>query len=300
MIYLVLAFGVAVTSSAVILIKLSEVHPVLLVAYRCLLASAFLAPLFLRQWRRHRAQFEPRLFLGCVAPPPFSALHFTTWAAGARLTPAANASLIVNMAPLAMPFLLYALSREIVTRREILGTAVALSGVLVLAGGDFVFSRENLLGNAVCFSSMILFAAYLALGRKNRTFPGIWLYLTPVFALSGLFCFVVSLFATDALAVLPPREYAILVALAAMPTLLGHSILNYALKRLRGQIVTVCNLGQFISAGLIAAALFGERPSPTFYPASALVVGGAVLAICRPGRSRTGRAGSASRAGSQS
>ena len=63
------------------------------------------------------------------------AIHFTLWNGGSRFIIAANASLIVILAPLAMPFLISFLTHDRVTRRELGGTLVALFGVLVLTGG---------------------------------------------------------------------------------------------------------------------------------------------------------------------
>ena len=55
------------------------------------------------------------------------AAHFITWAYGARMTLTAQASLIVNLAPVAIPFFLHWLLRERINCREILGTGLALS-----------------------------------------------------------------------------------------------------------------------------------------------------------------------------
>ncbi len=74
-----------------------------------------------------------------------------------------------------------------------------------------------------------------------------------------------------------------LVALALIPTVLGHSLLNFSLKHISGQSVSVCNLGQFIFAGSMAWLWFGEIPHGGFYPAALLVIAGAVtVALAMP------------------
>lgn len=277
--HLLLVLGVFACSTSVLMIKASTLHPAVLSAYRLLMAAALLSPLFWRALRRHRGEYTARHLWRSIVPGVTLGLHFISWAWGAQATGAANASLIVNMVPIVMPFLLFVTARELVTRREIIGTVVALLGVFLLTASDFLISRESLMGDLVCFASMLLFSLYLVLGRRNRDFPDIWLYLVPLYGIAGIFCLLVSAFVVAPLTVYAPREYALTLGLAVIPTVIGHSCLNDAMKHLRGQIVGIFNLGQFIFAGLLAYLLFGEAPDGAFYVAGALVVGGACIVI---------------------
>lgn len=277
--HLLLLLGIFCCSTAVIFIKMSTVDPFLLAGYRTFFAALLLLPLFIRQLRSQPRGFTMRHPARAMLPAAALAFHFITWNIGARGTDASNATLIVNMAPVAMPFLLFFLMREVVNPREIIGTLLALGGMLLLAGGDYALNRENMRGDVICFVSMLLFALYLSLGRLNRDFPGIWLYLVPVYGLTGAICFVASAATTNPFQVFAGREYLILLALVVVPTIIGHSCLNFALKHLRGQVVSICNLGQVLFASVMAYILFDEVPAPVFYLSAALIVGGAVVAI---------------------
>ena len=125
---IVLIFGVLCCSTAVIMIKQSTdaMPPVLLAAGRQLLAAVLLAGLFWRDARRHRGTLTGRHLRRCILPGVLLGLHFITWIIGARLTLAANSSLIVNMVPVVMPFLLLVLMGESLNRGELLGTALAV------------------------------------------------------------------------------------------------------------------------------------------------------------------------------
>lgn len=276
--YLLLFLGVFACSTAAIFIKLSETHPVVLAAWRLLLAALLLAPIFFSHLRQHRDAFTAshvrRLFL----PSAVLAVHLISWSYGARLALAAQSSLIVNLVPVAMPFFLYPLLGEKINGREILGTAVAIAGVVGLTFRD-ALSGGDILGNAVCFGSMLLFAWYLALGRKNRDFPSLWLYVVPIYAFAGAICLIAALPWIGTFPIGSAREWWLMLGLACVPTILGHSLLNAAMRQMRGQIVSLCNVGQFVFAGLIAFFLFHEVPSPTFYAASALVVAGISLVV---------------------
>ena len=123
---LLLLVGVFACSMAVIFIKASAVDPVLLSSFRLLAAAALLFPLFVRARRRY-----PAFGLGRAPPLGRAGLRaggaFRDWVIGARSTLAANASLIVNMVPLAMPFFLFFIAGERIARVELFATALGLT-----------------------------------------------------------------------------------------------------------------------------------------------------------------------------
>jgi drug/metabolite transporter (DMT)-like permease len=277
--YASLLLGVFACSTAVLFIKASHTHPFVLAAVRLLIAVVLLAPIFWLELRRHRAAYTRDHLRRTFLPSVVLALHFLSWSVGARMTITAQASLIVNLAPIAIPFFLHSLVGEKINRTEIFGTALAIAGVLLLTARDALTGGGDFRGNLVCFGSMLLFAWYLALGRKHRDFPSLWLYVVPVYLQAGLLCLLVSAPWLGTLEVTSLREWTLLAALACVPTILGHSLLNLAMRHFRGQIVSLCNVGQFIFAGVIAYFLFHEHPAPLFYAASAIVVSGIALVV---------------------
>jgi drug/metabolite transporter (DMT)-like permease len=280
--YLLLLFGVLACSTSAIFVRLSGTEPVVLSALRLLIATVFLAPVYWRERRRlgglTREQFRRTLLPGVVL-----AAHLITWTLGARLTVVAQATLIVNLAPAAMPFLLLWLASERLNWREIAGTAVVMAGVLTLSIRDARIGGGNFVGDAWCFGSMLLFALYLALGRRNRDFPSVWLYVVPVYAQAGVLCLLVSIPRLHGFDAHSGREWLLALALGVIPTVCGHSLLNGAVRRIRGQIVSLVNAGQFIFAGALGFAVFGEVPGVLFYAASVIVFGGLSLVVLATG-----------------
>jgi drug/metabolite transporter (DMT)-like permease len=270
--------GVFACSTSVIFIKKSALDAALLSSLRLLVAAVLLFPLFLRARAQHRERWQWSEVRRCVVPALVLAVHFVSWAIGARGTLAANASLIVNMVPLATPFFLFALLGERVRRAELAGTALGLTGVVVLSAGDVRASSHYMAGDLTCFASMLLFALYLTLGRRNRDVPSLWLYVVPLYAIAGALCLVPGLL-RGGFGAFSAREGLYVAGLAVVPTVVGHSLLNLALKQLPGATVSVCNLAQFAFAGALAWALFGEIPKPAFWPACALIVAGAATAL---------------------
>jgi drug/metabolite transporter (DMT)-like permease len=278
---ILLLLGSYACSTSAIWIKGSSVPPTLLAAYRLLIAALALTPLFIRDLAANRRTFGWKQLTPTLLPGIVLGVHAIAWNWGADKTAVANATLIVTMVPIAMPFFLFMLIREKLTGPELAGTAVSLAGVVALGAADFHISDEYFTGDAICFVSMLLYAFYLALGRKNRGFPSIWLYVVPMYFVGGLLCLAAAPFERGESVTYDATEVGMILGLALVSTAMGHSILNYCLKHMRGQVVSIINLFQFVYAGIMAVIIWGkdEAPSWAFYPASALVVAGAIIVL---------------------
>ena len=283
-----LIISVFTGSTAVIMIKASTVHPFLLTSYRLFVAAAALAPLFFYDWHKHRATYTWTHVRGSIVPGLILATHLMSWIAGARMSPTANASLIVNLVPLAMPFFLAILVQERLTRNEINATFIALCGVIFLTAADLNLSPQYFWGDLLCLGSMLFYAWYMAMGRKNRHYPTLWLYLVPLYLTAGMVSFISALFFVNPIQPYSATEIWLILGLGLIPTVLGHSLVNYAMKHFRGQIVSIINMGQFIFAGVMGYFFFGEIPHWTFFVASVLLVTSAWIAI-QPGRPSSGK-----------
>ena len=219
------------------------------------------------------------MFKDALLPGVVLGLHFITWIIGVRMTPATNATLIVNLVPLVMPVFMLALYRERITRREVMATGLTLLGLCVLAAGDVSVSMAHVKGDMMCLLSMVLFAYYLALGRNSARYASIWLYIVPMYTVAGVFCFIVALFFSSPFHAYSAYDVSMIVALTVIPTIIGHTLLNYAMQKFRGQTVSVVNMSQFMIAGVIAYVLYDEIPTLAFVVASVLVFAGIWLIL---------------------
>ncbi len=285
-----LMIGILACSFSVILIKIATVPVALLASYRLLLAALFLLPWFLSDMKRHRGQYSLRHLTATILPAVFLALHFITWNVGARMTPAANATLLVNLVPAATPFFLYFLAGELVSRRETAGTIISLAGAALLSVEDFRISSVNFQGDIICLASALLYGLYFALGRRNRRQLSVMLYIVPLYFIAGLTCFIMALPGEDPLAPISWADAGCIAGLALIPTVIGHSLINNSLRFLRGQMVSILSQTQILFGGLLGYVLLNEVPPAALYPAALLTAGGAALALMHK---KTAEAGSA-------
>ena len=284
--FLLLLFGVVCGATAVIMIKAGDEHPYLVASFRLLVASAVLFPFFLRDLRRYDQHYGWKQLSWTILPALALALHFMSWIVGARMTRVANASLIANLTPVAMPFFVWLFFKERITRLEILGTVFTIAGLIVLTGANLGLDPQGFRGDLICFGSMLAFAVYLALGRKNGSRLSLWLYMVPLYFIAGLVCLVCALFFVNPIKAYTLKNVLLIIGLGLVPTVFGHTILNYSLKFFRGQVVSVTNLSQPLFAGLMGFVIFGEAPRSIFYGAAVLIVAG-ILIVLSASRQRT-------------
>lgn len=289
--YILLSIATIAAAFSVILIKISTLHPVLLASFRQIVAALVLFPFFLHHLQRKsrkdgvsagkniRNSFKPAILPGISL-----GAHFIFWIFGARMTAAANATLITNMLPMVQPLFVYLLCREKLTSRELAGTIIAMLGIILLAGGDLTLDRASFWGDMLCLGSLIFVALYLTLGRKLNRGEAIITYLFPLYLIGGLFCFVIGVFIESPFQAYTPEDIAAILGLGLVSTVIGHSIYNYSMRVLRPQTVSIFNLSQFIYAGIFAYFFFHEIPSWNFYAAAVPVIAGAIFIITRPRR----------------
>lgn len=274
-----LVFGVACGATAVIMIKASDEHPFLVASYRLLIAAIILFPYFLRDLHNYQGEYGWKQVGWSAIPAVALAVHFMSWVVGARMTPVANASLVANLTPVAMPFFVWIFFRERINRQEIFGTFLTLCGLLVLTGSHLGISETGFKGDLICFGSMLAFACYLALGRKNSNRLSLWLYMVPLYFIAGVICLICAIPFINPIKPYTLSNILYIVGLGIIPTVGGHTILNYSLKYFRGQVVSVTNLTQPIFAGFFGFLMFKEAPVSIFYPAAGLIIAGVLVVL---------------------
>lgn len=282
--FLLLLFGAACGSTAVIMVKASDEHPLLVAAYRLLVASILLLPLFIRDRRQYPGKFGWKQIGLITVPAAILAFHFMSWISGARMTSVAHATLIGNLTPVAMPFFVWALFNEKITRQELAGTLCTLAGLVILVSSHPNLSDNAFQGDLICFAAMLAFAGYLAFGRKNSGDLSLWLFMVPLYFIAGLVCLVCALPFVNPIKPYTPANLLYILGLAVIPTIGGHTILNYSMRYFRGQVVSVTNLTQPIFAGFLGYFFFHEVPGPRFYLAAVVIILGVLLVLfAKPG-----------------
>lgn len=277
--YLILLAGVVGAASSVFFIKESNLPPATLSAVRLLLSALILTPLALRHLR---ITHGTPTFRGWVAVLPAAvalSVHYCTWFVGVRATSAPMSTLIVNLTPVFMPFFVYILLRERITHGEVLGSVVALLGIVILVFSKDDSGQSTTAGILWCIFSISMCTLYLAFGRRFGRGKHIFAYIVPLYYTAGVFSAIAALAVQEPQ---PPIDlHEVLIALGAVifPTVIGHTALNYAMAHLPTQVVTIANLGQFGVVAVLAIPIRGEYPGWNLLLPAVLVLMGALIVI---------------------
>src|SRR6266576_1365189 len=135
--YWVLALSLLGISFAGPLVRLSAADPLAIAVWRLgfslVIVAAFLAGS--GEWREWRRVTRPELLLAIAAGVAL-ALHFWAWNASIHLTTIAASVTLVNLQPAVVALISALALREIPTRKQLIGIAVAILGAMIVAAPD--------------------------------------------------------------------------------------------------------------------------------------------------------------------
>ncbi len=278
-------------SFASIFIKWSDSEPFVLAFYRLGLTCLILLPLMF--WSKGFSELRTLgrrdwtlIALSAVA----LSLHFGLWIVSLGLTLVATSVVLVTSHPLFVAGVSHFIMKERVQRVAVIGIVVAFSGVCVISVVDYGEGGSTLLGDILAFLGGICAGVYFLSGRKARQSVSLAPYVFSVYLLSAVMLACGAAIVGDTLLVTDSRELTLFVLLAIVPTIFGHTMFNYALKKLPAHVISTSVLSEPVGASLLAFLLLpGEVPGPWIVVGGAMVVGGLYIVLSRGSSRRNER-----------
>jgi len=283
--YGLLILAVLCVSVGSIFVRLAAA-PALAVAFnRIFLASAvvapFAAPSLVRAWpvlpaRRRLVLLASGISLG---------VHFATWIASLSYTSVAASVLLVNTAPLFTLFFSWWFLGERASKAVLIAMAVALTGAALIAAGDWGDGgAASLKGDALAVAGAVTMSLYHVIGRGLRDALPLPAYVLGVWSTAAATLAVLAATARVPVFGYPPRTFALFLALAVVPTVIGHGLVNRSLRHIPAPTVGLFLLGEPIAASILAYAVFGENPGALTIAGGVLVLAALALVVRSEGR----------------
>ena len=282
-VYSVLLTGVIAASFAAIFVRyaLGEGMPSLFIAAGRLTVSALiLTPFALRHRAEIAALTRPDLLLA-TASGLILAIHFATWIASLEYTSILISVVLVGTSPLWSALFEVVFLRARLHPLVIIGLLIAFAGGLVIGlagGGESAASSAPLIGGALSLVGAIGFAVYLVIGRKLRSKLSLITYIWLVYGFAAIFLVLMTIASGVPLSGYTPTGYLMILLLALVPQLIGHSSFNYTLRYLSATFVGIATQLEPISSALAAYLIFQEIPLPLQIVGSAAILGSVILA----------------------
>ena len=283
LVYSVLATGVVAVSFAAVLIRLTDAPALVIATYRLGLASFVVLPVALARDAQGLRSLNVPQILWCLGSALALAVHFGAWIASLSYTSVASSVVLVTTSPLLVAVVSKLAYREQVTRPVTGGIALGIVGGVVLVLGDRVAGGQELYGDLLALIGAVGAGAYLLIGRGVRRRLSNLTYISLVYLGSALLLLAIAGSTGTSLAGLSGPTYGMLLLIALVPQLLGHSSLNWGLGHVSATMVAIAIMVEPIGATLLAWLFLGEAPPWTSVVGGVLVLSGVYLAFRRPG-----------------
>ncbi len=279
--YLILLVGVLSVSFAATFIRLAEAPPLVIATYRLTIAALILIPIVAIKSRGILKQLSGRDWLLVLLSSVFIALHFALWITSLSYTSIASSVILVTSHPAFVAVISYFMWRERLNKLIISGIVVALVGVILINYGSLSFGSEAILGDLLALIAGFAMGAYLLIGGQLRARIDILSYLTIIYTGAAVILLITTLLAGYSFFGYSPLTYTMMILLALVPQLIGHSCLNLAVRLMPVTFVSVAILGEPVGATLLGSVILGETPTLNEITGGILILGGIFIVLRR-------------------
>ena len=201
----------------------------------------------------------------------FIAMRFTTVAAGTALT---------ALQPIFAAYLVKRLGGHI-PRQAWLGMIISLSGVLIITGVDFQISRRAFIGDLAAIACAALAALYVMLGSHAQRTISTSTYTSICYLVCALTALPIALISQTQVWGFDAREWWLLLALIAGAQILGHTMFNFALKRVSPAIVSLIVFFEVPVSAILAFWWLDQLPPAGTVPGLVLLLIGCGIFVLR-------------------
>ena len=273
MAYFALVIGIFAISTSAILIRWSSSEPLVIGSYRQTFATFLFLPFLLKDKFQEILNLSSREIFELVIIGILLGAHFGFWISSVKATSVAASVLLGTCHIVYVSIIGWVVFGEKLNSRGIIGTVIALVGIIILFWGDLVEDPGNFKGNFLAFISGILAGLYYLGGRKHRKNISLPTYAFVVYLSSAIIMWFVVIIQGLEYKSMPNSELQLFFLMALVPTLLGHTMQNWALAFLPAYVISITLLAEPIGSGLLAWYIFSEVPS------LGVLVGGLIVLV---------------------
>lgn len=259
--YFALIIGIFAISTSAILIRWSSSEPLVIGSYRQTFATLLFLPFLIKDKFQEITSLKYDEIIELIVIGLLLGAHFGFWISSVKATSVAASVLLGTCHIVYVSIIGWLIFGERLNRKGIFGTLFALSGIILLFWGDLVEDPGNFKGNILAFISGILAGLYYLGGRKHRKNISLPTYAFIVYLSSALAMWIVVLLQGLEYQKIPNSEFQLFLLMALVPTLLGHTMQNWALAFLPAYVISITLLVEPIGSGLLAWLIFDEIPS---------------------------------------
>ncbi len=252
--YTLLAVIAVSVSTAPIFVLLSDAPGVAAATWRLIISAA----LMLTSWtllERGKRPSRMAVPLSAVSGA-LLAIHFDAWMTSLYIIPVGVSTSIVDSYPALVILLGSRTLGEHYSARHLVGATLAMVGAMALSLADP--GTTYLKGTALAALGMVAMAGYVVLGRSVRRSTGLATYTAIAYSSGALVSAAIALSLGVPLLGYGLRSWECFLALALVPMLGGHTVMNYLLARRSSLASSIAVLAEPVGSSLLAYAVLGQ------------------------------------------
>lgn len=273
-----LLLSIIAVSFASIFILSCESPPLSIAFYRLLFTTLLLVPLLLirKKIREEICSLPRTTFLIMILIGVILAAHFSLWITSLTMTSVASSVILVTAHPMLVAPLSFYFLKEKLSWLNALGIAISLAGVGVLVIGNYgfaAFGLDTFEGNILAVLGGIAAGLYILGGRTLRRKVSTVTYAFVVYTIGTITLFFICLFLNAPIYNLASTDYTIILLMALVSGIFGHTLYNWSLGHIRASVMSVALLGEPIGSSLLAYAIPWIRQEPSLFT----MIGGGII-----------------------
>jgi len=159
-----------------------------------------------------------------------------------------------------------------------MGICISVMGVIILVLGNYgfnMFSLDSLEGNILAMLGGVAAGVYILGGRKIRKTVSVASYAFVVYSVSTITLFFICLFFGSPVYGLSSIDLGIILLMAFVAGILGHTLYNWSLEHIRASVASVALLGEPLGSTLLAFVIPWISQVPSYYT----IIGGGVILL---------------------
>lgn len=278
--YIAIVIGVIAVSTSAVLVKLAGNAPAAIIAnYRLLFAVLLMTPIILLKYRHEFKFIQKKDWLLSISAGIFLAFHFILWFESLNYTSVASSVVLVTLQPIFAFLGTFLFFKERFTPGAIISMVIALLGSVIISWGDFQISGMALFGDILAFIGAIAVTAYFLMGQNARKRLSLMTYTFVVYGVSSITLIIYNVILQNPFFGYSKDYWLLFLALAIIPTFLGHTLFNWALKWLSTSIISMAIVFEPIGASILAYFILGERITWSQWLGGTIVLFGLFLFI---------------------
>lgn len=264
-----LIIGVLSISLFPILVKWTSASGTAIAFYRMFFAFLLLIPIALIT---NQYKIPPKNILPYVIGSGILfALDIAIWNESIKLSNPTQSTVVGNLAPIWIGVTMFLFFSNKPRKEFWVGALIAMLGLFIFIGYETVMSFSFDTGFLLALMSSFLYAAYMLVSKKALETLNVVQFMTYNMLTATIFLGIISFILEVPLTNYSTENWVIFIVNALICQLLGWISINYAMKQLPAQRVSLSLLSQSIITGIMAFFILQEAISIQ------MVIGGLII-----------------------